>query len=45
MWRAVAIFRILTLGYAAVLIIRNYHGYAHPAAGFAALAPAVMSSV
>jgi signal transduction histidine kinase len=38
MWRAVAIFRILTLGYAAVLIIRNYHSYAHPAAGFAALA-------
>ena len=38
MWRAVGIFRILTLGYAAVLIIRNHHSYAHPAAGFAALA-------
>jgi signal transduction histidine kinase len=38
MWRAVAIFRILTLGYAAVVIIRDHHGYAHPAAGFVALA-------
>jgi len=38
MWRAVAIFRILTLGYAAVLVIRHHHGYAHPAAGFVVLA-------
>jgi signal transduction histidine kinase len=37
-WRAVAIFRILTLVYAAVLIVRNHHSYAHPATGFAALA-------
>src|SRR5258706_5191650 len=38
MWRAVAIFRILTLVYAAVVIIRNHHSYAHPGAGFVALA-------
>ncbi|HEX4659765.1 MAG TPA: DUF5931 domain-containing protein [Streptosporangiaceae bacterium] len=38
MWRAVAIFRILTLVYAAVVIIRNHHSYAHPGAGFGALA-------
>ena len=38
MWRAVAIFRILTLGYAAVLVISHHHGYAHPAAGFVVLA-------
>jgi signal transduction histidine kinase len=38
MWRAVAIFRILTLVYAAVLIFQNHHSYAHPAAGFVALA-------
>src|SRR5215470_16192271 len=38
MWRAVAIFRILTLAYAAVLIFRYHHLYAHPAAGLAVLA-------
>jgi signal transduction histidine kinase len=38
MWRAVAIFRLLTLAYAAVLIFRYDHLYAHPAAGFAVLA-------
>jgi signal transduction histidine kinase len=38
MWRAVAIFRILTLAYAAVLVIRDHQGYAHPATGFVALA-------
>jgi signal transduction histidine kinase len=38
MWRAVAFFRILTLAYAAVLIIRNHHQYAHPAGGFVVLA-------
>ncbi len=38
MWRAVAIFRILTLAYAAVLIFRYHHLYAHPDAGLAVLA-------
>ena len=38
MWRAVAIFRILTLAYVVVVIIRNHHGYAHPDGGLAALA-------
>jgi Family of unknown function (DUF5931) len=42
MWRVVAVFRIVTLAYAAVLIIRDHHSYAHPAAGFLALA--VMSA-
>lgn len=37
MWRAVAIFRILTLAYAAVLISRYHHVYAHPDGGFAVL--------
>lgn len=37
-WRAVAIFRILTLAYATVLIVRNHHSYAHPATAFVALA-------
>ena len=38
MWRAVAIFRILTLAYAAVLIFRYRHLYAHPDGGLAVLA-------
>lgn len=38
MWRVVAVFRVVTLAYAAVLIIRDHHSYAHPAAGFWALA-------
>jgi hypothetical protein len=38
MWRVVAVFRVVTLAYAAVLIIRDHHSYAHPGAGFAALA-------
>ena len=42
MWRVVAVFRIVTLAYAAVLIIRNHHSYAHPETGFLALA--VMSA-
>ncbi len=42
MWRAVAVFRVVALAYAAFLIIRNHHSYAHPAAGLLALA--VMSA-
>ncbi len=38
MWRVVAVFRVVTLAYAAVLIIRGHHSYAHPGAGLAALA-------
>lgn len=38
MWRAIAAFRVVTLVYAAVLILRDRHGYAHPAAGLVALA-------
>ncbi|HEY7324716.1 MAG TPA: DUF5931 domain-containing protein [Streptosporangiaceae bacterium] len=38
MWRALAVFRVLALGYAAVLIVRDYDHYAHPAAGLLVLA-------
>jgi signal transduction histidine kinase len=38
MWRVVSVYRIITLAYAAVLIIRDHGLYAHPAGGFAALA-------
>ena len=38
MWRVVAVFRVVTLAYAAVLIIRDHGDYAHPAAGWLALA-------
>ena len=38
LWRAIAAFRLVTLVYAAVLILRDRHGYAHPAAGLLALA-------
>lgn len=38
MWRIVSLYRVITLGYAALLIILNYGTYAHPAGGFAALA-------
>jgi signal transduction histidine kinase len=37
MWRVVAVFRTITLIYAAALIIRDHQAYAHPAGGFAAL--------
>jgi signal transduction histidine kinase len=46
MWRVVAVFRVVTLSYAAVLIIRDHNGYARPAAGWLALAVmAVWSAV
>jgi signal transduction histidine kinase len=38
MWRVVSLYRVITLAYAAVLIIRDHHSYAHPAAGLVALA-------
>jgi signal transduction histidine kinase len=37
LWRAVAAFRIVALGYAAALILRDDGAYAHPAAGLLAL--------
>lgn len=38
LWRAVAVYRIVTLVYAAVLIFSNQSHYQHPAGGYAALA-------
>ncbi len=38
MWRVVAVFRIVTLAYAAVLIIRAHGSYLHPDGGFVVLA-------
>ncbi|MBE1535167.1 MacS family sensor histidine kinase [Actinomadura algeriensis] len=37
LWRAVAVYRTAALGYAAVLIVKNAGGYAHPAGGWAVL--------
>jgi len=37
MWRVVGIFRVVTLAYAAFLVIRDHAGFAHPAGGFLAL--------
>jgi signal transduction histidine kinase len=44
MWRVVAVFRVVTLVYAAVLITRDHDRYAHPAAGWLALAVMVVWS-
>jgi signal transduction histidine kinase len=38
MWRVVAVFRVVTLAYAAFLIVRDHGHYLHPAAGLVALA-------
>lgn len=38
MWRVVAVFRVVTLAYAAFLIVRDHGHYLHPAAGLGALA-------
>ena len=38
MWRAVAVYRFVTLCYAAVVIFGNDSHYAHPAGGILALA-------
>jgi hypothetical protein len=37
MWRAVTAFRIITLAYAAALIVRDHGQYRHPAGGLLAL--------
>ena len=37
MWRVTALFRVVTLVYAAVLILHDETSYAHPAGGLAAL--------
>ena len=37
MWRVVALYRVVTLLYAGVLIVQDDKGYAHPWAGYAAL--------
>jgi signal transduction histidine kinase len=37
MWRVVGIFRVVTLAYAAFLVIRDHTGFARPAGGFLAL--------
>lgn len=38
MWRVVAVFRVVTLIYAAFLIVRHHDQYAHPLGGYLALA-------
>jgi signal transduction histidine kinase len=38
MWRVVSIYRVITLVYATVLIVRDHGSYAHPAGGWTALA-------
>ncbi len=38
MWRVVAVYRVVTMIYAAALIIRDHDQYAHPAGGIAILA-------
>jgi signal transduction histidine kinase len=38
LWRVVSVYRVITLAYAAVLIIRDDSDYAHPGAGLAVLA-------
>lgn len=37
-WRALAVFRVATLGYAAVLVVRDHDEYTRPALGWAVLA-------
>src|SRR5579859_1816595 len=38
LWRAVAIFRMAALGYAAITVSQNFLRYRHPAGGWAVLA-------
>ncbi|TDC73297.1 DUF5931 domain-containing protein, partial [Actinomadura sp. 7K507] len=38
LWRAVAVYRVLALAYAAIVMAMNSGGYARPAAGWAVLA-------
>jgi signal transduction histidine kinase len=37
MWRVVAVYRVITLAYAIVLIVRDHGSYAHPLGGWLAL--------
>ncbi|WP_242614662.1 DUF5931 domain-containing protein, partial [Actinomadura roseirufa] len=37
LWRAVAVYRVASLGYAAVLIVRDFGGYARPLGGWIVL--------
>jgi signal transduction histidine kinase len=37
MWRVAAVFRVISLGYVALVILRSYNGYEHPLAGLIAL--------
>jgi signal transduction histidine kinase len=37
LWRAVAVFRVVALGYAAILVIGNHRSYLHPLGGWAVL--------
>lgn len=37
LWRAIAVFRIAALGYAAITVSQNFTGYRHPAGGWAVL--------
>ena len=38
LWRVVAVYRVVTLAYAAALIVRDHGSYRHPATGFLILA-------
>jgi signal transduction histidine kinase len=38
LWRAVAVFRVASLGYAAALVVRNFPHYRHPLGGWFVLA-------
>lgn len=38
LWRAIAVYRVASLGYAFVLILQNFPHYRHPMAGWAVLA-------
>jgi signal transduction histidine kinase len=38
LWRVVSLYRVITLCYAALVILRDHGSYAHPAAGLTALA-------
>jgi signal transduction histidine kinase len=37
MWRVAAVFRVITVGYVALVILRSYNHYQHPLAGLIAL--------
>jgi signal transduction histidine kinase len=45
LWRAIAMFRIVSCGYAALLTFHDAHDYFHPAAGYAVIAVMAFWSV